>query len=82
MGFLERYRLPPTGLVTFDEPLDFDHLVRDFLEPSDLDSGPEYGGALDGGYWWGDGGSLAPEVGLLTRSIVIQGVCVLFCLTT
>ena len=59
-----------TGVVTLDEALEFDHQVHNFLEPSDLnDSYPE--DVMEA--WWGDGGSLAPEVGLLTHNIIIQG---------
>ena len=55
-----------TGTVTLSDPLDYDHLVQDFLDASDI-------AGSDGSQWWGDGGSIKPEVGLLTRSIVIQG---------
>ena len=61
-------------MLTFDTPLQFDHVVHRFLEDSDLDSASssqQQEGV--GEQWWGDGGSLAPEVGLLTRSIVVQG---------
>ena len=58
---------PHTGTITLDTPLQFDHMVHRFLDPSDISSAPH------SSHWWGDGGSLAPEVGLLTHNIVIQG---------
>ena len=58
---------PHTGTITLDTPLQFDHMVHRFLDPSDISSAPH------SSRWWGDGGSLAPEVGLLTHNIVIQG---------
>jgi len=61
----------PTHLdtITLDTPLQFDHTVHNFLNSSDISSAPE------SNRWWGDGGALAPEVGLLTHNIVIQGEC-------
>lgn len=59
---------PLNGSVTLDRPLQYDHLIYTFLTPSDVASG---GNASAG--WYGDGGSIAPEVGLLTHNIVIQG---------
>ena len=64
---LHTYTLTRTGTITLDTPLQFDHIVHRFLDPSDISSAPY------SSLWWGDGGSLAPEVGLLTRNIVIQG---------
>ena len=58
---------PHTGTITLDTPLQFDHIVHRFLDPSDISSAPH------SSRWWRDGGSLAPEVGLLTHNIVIQG---------
>lgn len=45
-----------------------------FLEQTDLDSAdpPLVGGTSP---WWVDGGSMAPEVGLLSHNIIIQGEC-------
>ena len=57
------------GTITLDTPLQFDHTVHNFLNSSDISSAPE------SNRWWGDGGALAPEVGLLTHNIVIQGEC-------
>ena len=57
-----------TGLVTLDRPLQYDHLIYSFLAPSDIVSGGNTSAP-----WYGDGGSIAPEVGLLTHNIVIQG---------
>jgi len=57
------------GTITLDTPLQFDHTVHYFLNSSDISSAPETS------RWWGDGGTLAPEVGLLTHNIVIQGEC-------
>ena len=63
---------PDSGIITLDTELEFDHLVHRFLEPPDLDMvSPE--GLPSADFWWGDGGELAPEVGLLTHQIVIQG---------
>ena len=63
---------PDSGVITLNEGLEFDHLVHRFLEPLDLDTvSPE--GLPDSNFWWGDGGQLAPEVGLLTHQIIIQG---------
>lgn len=49
-----------------------DHIVYSFMEPSDLLSAdpPQ---AQGGSQWWGDGGTMAPEVGLLSHNIIIQG---------
>ena len=49
-----------------------DHIVYSFMEPSDLLSAdpPQ---VQSGSHWWGDGGAMAPEVGLLSHNIVIQG---------
>lgn len=63
-----------TGVLTLTEPLEHDHLIHTFLDPSDLqqvDPPPMTGSG--GTPWWGDGGSMAPEVGMLTHNIVIQG---------
>ena len=58
--------------MTLDEPLDHDHLVQPFLEQADVDSAdpPFVGGATP---WWGDGGTINAEVGLLSHNIIIQG---------
>ena len=64
---LHTYTLTRTGTITLDTPLQFDHIVHRFLDPSDISSAPH------SSRWWRDGGSLAPEVGLLTHNIVIQG---------
>ena len=61
-----------SGVVTLDAQLEFDHLVHRFLESQDLNLvSPE--GLPSADFWWGDGGQLAPEVGLLTHQIIIQG---------
>ena len=57
-----------TGVITLDQPLLYDHLIYSFLTPSDLASVGNISTS-----WWEDGGSMAPEVGLLTHNIVIQG---------
>ncbi len=63
-----------SGVLTLTEALDYDHLIHNFLDSSDLeDADPP--STVDGANpWWGDGGALAPEVGLFTRNIVIQGM--------
>jgi len=61
------------GLVMLEEPLLHDHVVHGFLDPSDLTMGDLANAGMATPPWWGDGGELAPEVGLLTRNIVIQG---------
>ena len=62
--------------LTLDQALEYDHVIHSFLEDSDwsgtYDPAVE-GGNLNSKFWWGNGGSLAPEVGLLTRNIIIQG---------
>ncbi len=59
------------GTVTLDEPLEYDHFLQSFLEQSDIDAAdPPMSGASP---WWEGGGVIAPEVGLLSHSIVIQG---------
>lgn len=58
--------------MTIDDPLTYDHVIYDFLEPSDLDN-PQPGGMSVDSRWWNDGGKVAPEVGLLSHNIVIQG---------
>ena len=68
---------PHSGVITLNEPLEFDHLIQSFLQPSDLDQGQEGEDVVQASssdYWWGDGGYLASEVGLLTHNIVIQGI--------
>lgn len=62
------------GTITLNEPLFHDHLIHRFLESSDLTSAEPPQTAQQ---WWGDGGELAPEVGVITRNIVIQGVVIL-----
>ena len=59
---------PITGVLTLNQPLLYDHLIYNFLTPSDLTSGGNISYP-----WWGDGGLIAPEVGLLTHNVVIQG---------
>ena len=44
----------------------YHHIVHEFLSSEEI-------GQITNSSWWGDGGELAPEVGLLTRNIVIQG---------
>lgn len=64
------------GVLTLTEPLDHDHVIHTFLDAADLQQA-EPASTLDGSHpWWGDGGSIAPEVGLLTHNIVIQGICI------
>ena len=60
-------------MLTLTEPLQHDHMIHSFLEPSDLEQGDP---PSESDPWWGDGGSMAPEVGLLTHNIVIQGTYV------
>ena len=52
--------------ITLNAPLEYNHHIFDFLEPSDLEdpSDPR---------WWNDGGHVAPEVGLLSHNIVVRG---------
>ena len=52
--------------ITIDAPLEYDHEIFDFLDPSDLDDPVDP-------RWWNDGGRMAPEVGLLSHNIVVQG---------
>lgn len=61
------------GRITLNEPLTHDHIVYSFMESSDfqLADPPQTSGSPQ---WWGDGGLMAPEVGLLSHNIVIQGV--------
>ena len=62
--------------VTLDQALNHDHVIHSFLEDFDWSGSHDptvEGGNLDSKFWWGDGGHLAPEVGLLSRNIVIQG---------
>ena len=54
-------------MIGFNEPLLYDHLVHKFLSSEEI-------AQLNGNSsWWGDGGEMAPEVGLLSRNIIIQG---------
>ena len=48
-----------------------DHTVYSFMEPSDLLSADP---PQSGPQWWGDGGTMAPEIGLLSHNVVIQGM--------
>lgn len=57
--------------MTLTEPLDYDHVIHSFLDPSDLLLSDMVGGSTTP--WWADGGAMAPEVGLLTHNIIIQG---------
>lgn len=59
-------------MVTLAEPLQHDHVIHSFLEDTDLQQAdpPLLNGSSA---WWGDGGTIAPEVGLLTHNIIIQG---------
>lgn len=62
--------------ITLNQSLNYDHVVHPFLENSDWSGSHDpavEGGDLNSKFWWGDGGHLAPEVGLLSRNIVIQG---------
>ena len=56
-----------TGILTFQEPLNYSHVIHDFLSSEEIEQ------ITNKTSWWGDGGRLAPEVGLLSRNIVIQG---------
>ena len=56
-----------TQTIVFDEPLAHDHVVHSFLSSEDIE---QLSGASS---WWNDNGTMAPEVGLLSRNIVIQG---------
>jgi len=62
--------------LTLDQALEYDHVIHSFLEDSDWSKTYDptvEGGNLNSKFWWGNGESLAPEVGLLTRNIIIQG---------
>ena len=60
------------GRITLNESLAHDHVIYSFMEPSDLQAAdpPQTSGSPQ---WWDDGGQMAPEVGLLSHNIVIQG---------
>ena len=60
------------GIVILNEPLEYDHLLQPFLEQSDIDASDPPLMSGDN-LWWGDGGMMAAEVGLLSHNIVIQG---------
>lgn len=55
-----------TGVITLSAPLMYGHVIHKFLSEEDISES-------NGDQWWSEGGSLAPEVGLLSRNIVIQG---------
>ena len=58
---------PDTQLLMVDEPLTHDHVVHSFLSSEDVEQ-------LNGtSPWWNDNSTMAPEVGLLSRNILIQG---------
>ena len=62
--------------ITLNRALSHDHVIHSFLDHSDWLGSHDpsiVGGNLNSKFWWGDGGHLAPEVGLLSRNIVIQG---------
>ena len=62
--------------LTLNRALNHDHVIHSFLEDSDWSGSHDpavEGGNLNSKFWWGNGGHLAPEVGLLSRNIVIQG---------
>jgi len=60
--------------ITIDRALDHDHVTYNFLDQSErIGSHDPEDGDLDTQYWWGNGGQMSPEVGLLSRNIVIQG---------
>ena len=62
--------------VTLDQALNHNHVIHSFLEDSDWSGSHDpavEGGNLNSKFWWGNGGRLAPEVGLLSRNIVVQG---------
>lgn len=59
-------------MLTLTEALQHDHLIHSFLAPEDFQQA-DPPSASETNYWWGDGGTMAPEVGLLTHNIVIQG---------
>lgn len=61
------------GVLTLTEPLEHDHLIHTFLDPGDLQQADPLSAVNGSSPWWGDGGFMAPEVGILTRNIVIQG---------
>ena len=62
-----------TGTVTFSEPLNYNHLVWLLVEDSDLASMADSNADRAEDLWWYNQRELAPEVGLLTHNIVIQG---------
>lgn len=62
-----------TGQITLNGPLSYNHLIYSFMESSDFQSAEPLE-AAGSSSWWGDGGTIAPEVGLLSHNIVIQGI--------
>ena len=54
------------GRIVLNEAHRYNHIVRNMILPLHQQSLPEDA-------WFGDGGVLAPEIGLLTRRIVVQG---------
>ena len=61
-----------TDSITLEGSLAHDHVVHSFMEPSDLQSA-DPSQTADTSHWWGNGGQMAPEIGLLSHNIVIQG---------
>ena len=59
--------------MTLSEPLAYDHEIHAFLDVGDLQQADHLSSSTGSDPWWGDGGTMAPEVGLLTHNIVIQG---------
>jgi len=60
--------------ITLDQDLDYDHMIYTFLDQSEwMGSHDPEDGDLNTQYWWGNGGQMSPEVGLLSRNIIIQG---------
>ena len=62
------------SVITLDNALHFDHKIHHFLEASDFsDAQPVEDDVTTSSFWWGDGGTMSPEVGLLSHNIVIEG---------
>ena len=62
-----------TGTLTLTEPLLYDHLVWNLIEDLDLDNAASSNSDPASNMWWYNQREFAPEVGLLTHNIVIQG---------
>ncbi len=64
-----------TGAITVNEPLQYAHKVHQLLSDNEIEKWINSSNS-DGDYWWGEGKEdliLSPEVGVLSRNIIIQG---------